>query len=428
MALKALMLRKRLNDANKELEEIRSQDESFVTREAELEASISEVNTEEERDAVSAAIEEFEAEKKDHEDKKADLERQVADLEAELQEEEKEHEPEEVPAEEPKEENRKEEKIMDVRSSKEYLHEYAEMIRNSLRNNAPYDETKCRELLTRDGETPLLTENVSGSVPVPTYVEDRIQTAWAKNGIMDLVTKTYIKGNMKVGFEYSATGATKHTEGGEAITEEELVLGAVSLVASNYKKYLRVSDEALDLRDEAFLDYIYDEIAYQIAKAVSDDLIAKIKALTTSGSTSAVPCVEVSAAPGLATLGLAVAALSEEATDITAIMNKLTMADFITAQAQGNFSFDPFSYVNRTIFSSALDSYTAADAGETYIEVCDLSKVHANFPAGADIKYVVDPYTDAERDLVKIVGRQFVAIAPVGPKAFCNVKKPTTSG
>ncbi len=431
MALKALMLRKRLNDAKNALEELRSQNESFVTREAELEASISEVNTDEERDAVSAAIDEFEAERKDHEEKKADLERQVADLEAELQEEEKEHEPAEDPVPEDKpEEERKEIKTMDVRSTKEYLHAYAEMIRNSLRNNTPYDETKCRELLTRDDEpteTPLLTENVSGSVPVPTYVEDRIQTAWAKNGIMDLVTKTYIKGNVKIGFEYSATGATKHTEGGAAITEEELVLGAVSLVASNYKKFLRVSDEALDLRDEAFLDYLYDEIAYQIAKAVSDDLIAKIKALNTSGSTSAVPCVEVSAAPGLATLGLAVAALSEEATDVTAIMNKLTMADFITAQAQGNFAFDPFSYVNRTIFSSALDSYTAADAGETYIEVCDLSKVQANFPAGADIKFVVDPYTDAERDLVKIVGRQFVAIAPVGPKAFCNVKKPTTS-
>ena len=428
MALKALMLRKRLTDAEKALEELRAKDETFVTRETELEASISEVNTEEERDAVSAAIEEFEAEKKDHEEKKADLERQVADLEAELQEEEKEAEPAEDPApEETHEEERKENKTMDVRSSKEYLHAYAEMIRNSLRSNAPYDESRCRELLTRDAETPLLSENVSGSVPVPTYVEARIQTAWEKNGIMDLVTKTYIKGNVKVGFEFSATGATKHTEGGAAVTEEELVLGAVSLVASNYKKHLRISDEVLDLTDEAFLDYIYDEIAYQIAKAVSNDLIAKIKALDTTGSTSAPPCVEVSTAPVLNALGCAYAALSDEADDVTAVMNKLTMADFIKEQAAGNYAFDPFSYVNRTVFSSALDAYADADAGECYMIVGDFSKAHANFPAGAEIKFNVDPYTDANRDLVRITGRQFVAIAPVGPKAFCNVKKPTTS-
>lgn len=431
MALKALMLRKRINDANKALDELRAKEETFVTREAELEASISEVNTEEERDAVSAAIDEFEAEKKDHEDKKADLERQVADLEAELQEEEKEPEPAADPVpEETHEEERKENRKMDVRSSKEYLHAYAEMIRTSLRSGQPYDETALLEMLKRDDEpteTPLLSENVSGSVPVPTYVEGRIQTAWEKNGLMDLVTKTYRKGNVKTGFEFTATGATKHTEGGAAVTEEELVLGAVSLIASNYKKYLRVSDEVLDLTDEAFLDYIYDEIAYQIAKAVSNDLISKIKALNTTGSTSAVPCVEVSTAPVLNALGCAYAALSDEADDVTAVMNKLTMADFIKEQAEGNYAFDPFSYVNRTVFSSALDSYAAADAGETYMIVGDFRKAQANFPNGADIKFTIDPYTDAERDLVKIVGRQYVAVAPVGPRAFCNVKKPTTS-
>ena len=100
MALKALMLRKKITDAKKELEAARANDEAFITREAELEKSISEVTTEEERDAVSEAIDQFEAEKKDHEEKKADLERQVADLEAELQEEEKEPD---VPAKEEKE-------------------------------------------------------------------------------------------------------------------------------------------------------------------------------------------------------------------------------------------------------------------------------------------------------------------------------------
>lgn len=420
MALKTLMLRKRINDAKKELEALNAKDEALVAREAELEISISEVNTEEERDAVSEAIDEFEAEKKDHEEKKADLERQVADLEAELQEEEKEQD---VP-EEPAKEERKDIEKMNVRESNEYLHAYADMIRTSLRNRTAYDETKVRELLTRD-ETPLLSENVEGVVPLPTYVEGRIRTAWERNGIMDLITKTFVKGNLKVGFEVSATGATKHTEGGAAITEEELILGSVTLIASNFKKYLRVSDEVLDMKsDTEFLDYIYDEIAYQISKEVVKDLINQIKALGTSPSTSAVCAAKISEAPALDTLAKAVANLSDEADDTTAVMNKLTFANFVALQAAANYAFDPFSYINRYRFCSALPAYDTADGGAVYCIVGDFNHgAQANFPNGADIKFVVDPYTEAERDLVKIVGRQFLGIAPVACYAFTNIAK-----
>ena len=56
MALKALMLRKKLNDAQKALEELRAKSEDFATREAELEQSINEASTDEEKQAVEAAI------------------------------------------------------------------------------------------------------------------------------------------------------------------------------------------------------------------------------------------------------------------------------------------------------------------------------------------------------------------------------------
>ena len=52
MALKALMLRKKLNDARKALEALRSKDADFETREADLEKSIEEATTDEERAAV----------------------------------------------------------------------------------------------------------------------------------------------------------------------------------------------------------------------------------------------------------------------------------------------------------------------------------------------------------------------------------------
>ena len=113
MALKVLMIRKKLNDANKALEALRAKDAEMQTREAEIEKSIEEAETDEERSAVEEAVNSFEEEKKEHEDAKGQLERTVADLEAELAEEEKQQDTD-TPA--PVEE-RKAEKAMVVRTN-----------------------------------------------------------------------------------------------------------------------------------------------------------------------------------------------------------------------------------------------------------------------------------------------------------------------
>ena len=85
MALKVIMMRHNLDRLNKELEAILAKDESFVTREAELEAAINEVETDEQREAVAAEVEAFDAEKTGHEEAKADLVRQIEELETELE-------------------------------------------------------------------------------------------------------------------------------------------------------------------------------------------------------------------------------------------------------------------------------------------------------------------------------------------------------
>lgn len=88
MALKALMLRKKLNDTRKALEALRSKDADFETREADLEKSIEEATTDEERAAVEEEIENFTTEKATHEEEKGKLERQIEDLEKDLENEE----------------------------------------------------------------------------------------------------------------------------------------------------------------------------------------------------------------------------------------------------------------------------------------------------------------------------------------------------
>lgn len=84
MALKALMLRKKIDDKKKALEELRAKDPDFEKREAELEASIGEATTEEEKAAVESEVEKFEGERNAHTESKTTLEKELSDLEEEL--------------------------------------------------------------------------------------------------------------------------------------------------------------------------------------------------------------------------------------------------------------------------------------------------------------------------------------------------------
>lgn len=88
MALKALLLRKKIDDKKAALEELRAKDQDFARREAELETAIGEAETEEDKQAVEGLVNEFETEKKAHEESKAALEGEVEQLEKDLANEE----------------------------------------------------------------------------------------------------------------------------------------------------------------------------------------------------------------------------------------------------------------------------------------------------------------------------------------------------
>lgn len=115
MALKALMLRKKLNDANKALDALRAKDAEFEQQRAELEQSIEEAETDEERAAVEEAVDTFDADQEAHNAAKESLEGQVRQLEADLAEEEKEQDTTSAPEAAPTEE-RKAEKTMNKRT------------------------------------------------------------------------------------------------------------------------------------------------------------------------------------------------------------------------------------------------------------------------------------------------------------------------
>lgn len=303
-------------------------------------------------------------------------------------------------------EERKEMNLEEIRSSKEYVNAFANYIKTN-------DDKECRALL--------LSENVSGQVPVPTIVEGRIRTAWERNGLMNLVRKTYVRGNLRIGFELSATGAVVHTEGAAAPTDETLTFGVISLIPESIKKWIKISDEALDLGGEEFLDYIYDEITYQIAKAAQAQLIGKITALTDTASASAVSVGAIEGAPSVGIVAEAMGTLSDEASNPVIVMNKATWAQFKKAQYEGNFNVDPFEGLP-VYFDSTLPVYSeSGTSGETWMIVGDFSGAHANFPNGDEIRVKYDDLSLAESDLVKFVGREYVALGITQDRAFCKV-------
>ena len=88
MALKAIMLRREIERREAELEALREKDEAFQTRESELEAAIAEVETDEQRDAMTAEIETFETERSAHTEAVTALENQIQELRGQLEAEE----------------------------------------------------------------------------------------------------------------------------------------------------------------------------------------------------------------------------------------------------------------------------------------------------------------------------------------------------
>lgn len=310
------------------------------------------------------------------------------------------------------EEERKEMSDIEIRNSAEYINAFANYIKTG-------KDEECRALLS---------ENGAGKVPVPELVDDIVRTAWDREEITRLVKKTYIRGNLKIAFELSATGAVVHTEGAAAPDEETLVLGITELVPASIKKWISVSDEALDLTGEEFLRYIYDELTYQIAKKAASELIADIEAcgtVSTNNGTShicGVPKV-TEATIALNSVANALAKLSDEAANPVIVMNKASFAAFKAVQAAGNYGYDPFEGL-RVIFNNSIESYSAATTGVTYAIVGDFGVgAQMNFPNGEEITFKFDDLSLAEKDLVKIVGRKYVGHDVVAPNAFVKITK-----
>lgn len=299
--------------------------------------------------------------------------------------------------------------IKEFRNSAEYSELYADYLKSG-------DDTEIRAAL-------LSTNATNGTIAVPDYVHEIVKTAWDENDIMSLVERVSYPGNYVVNFEISGTDAVIHTEGGQAVAEEDLVEGIVTLIPEYAKKWKSFSKTVYALRGEAFVRYIYNEIAHRIVKAIADDLINKIATLPQTATSTSPSAAKITAAPAVGTVAQAAANLSDEANDPTIIMNKLTWGAFKAAQYAANYAADPFEGF-RVRFSTKLPDYATATSGQVYMIVGDLRHgAIANFPNGESVEYTFDTLSRKKENLVEVLGELMVAAGPVADKAFALVAK-----
>lgn len=259
MALRQLMLAKQIADKEKELEEIRGKDADFETREKELETSINEANTEEERSTVDDAITKFTEEKEAHEERKSELETELGELRGKMKEYEK------AP------EKREKEKNMGKRS--EEIEEARSAINAFVKSKGQVRESGFKE--------------VDAGILIPVEI---LAPQEKPEDIVDL--KNYVK-NVSVN---SASGKYPviAKSGSKMSTVEELEqnpelskpkISNIDYSIATRRGYIPISQEAIDDADYDVTGLIRDEINDQSRNTRNTDIATVLKSATAKSVT-----------------------------------------------------------------------------------------------------------------------------------------------
>ena len=148
-------------------------------------------------------------------------------------------------------------------------------------------------------------------------------------------------------------------------------------------------------RFEEFLRYIYDEITYRIIKAVEDGIITKI----TSASS---PFAKAVAFDTSAVNTILKAMGETKSNNLVIALNRKTWSAVMGAQLTANYSYDPFFGMRQIITDSVADNKAIIGDFENGFLV--------NLPEGEDVKLKFDDLTLATSDLIRVIGRLYVAM------------------
>lgn len=322
-----------------------------------------------------------------------------------------------------------------VLNTKEYEQLYADMIRGKV------DEKEVRSFLQkREDPTPGLS-TATTNIPIPTIMQGFVETAWYEYGKFSrLVSESFEPAIIKIPVETEASGASWHTESGDAPDEEYITLGQILLQGKTLKKWISLTTELMAMAPEDFLRYVADELVYRIILALDEAIINRTD-LNGEGVIGIVGNSLTESVSANVDFNVINEAVSELVTfdDLVIAMNPKTFfKNFMGLTDQvGNPIFrvvhdnenKPAYYLSgyRVEFTQALPAIDDADPGDAYAVIGNFRRGYRlNYPQGRNVITLTDPYTKAPEDLVRMIGRLYVAGNVVKPKHFVELKVPAS--
>ena len=285
--LRALMLRKKINDTKKDIEALRAKESDFETRAAEIQKrsdetaqAIEEAQTEEEKQAVEEAITAIEndqaaldAEKSENDQKIADLENEVSEMEKELEEVEDQQRAK-APAAEP-------EKIIPATTNTFTERNMNKMFKTRSLNRMSIAERA--ELVAREDVQKTLAE-------VRTFIKEKRSVTGANltigETILGLVRENIIEYSKLLARVNTATtnkdgriivqgivSEAVWTECCAALNELDLEFGQVELDCYKVAGYLVLCNAAIEDSDVDLLDAVVVGLSQSIGKALDKAIV-----------------------------------------------------------------------------------------------------------------------------------------------------------
>lgn len=254
MALKQLMLAKKIEERTVELNTLREKDVEFDTREKELETAIGEAKTEEERSTLDGEIDKFNEEKDAHEERKTEVEKELERLNTELRT---------LNEKEPKGkkgEKRDVGKEEEMREAKKGINAYVRS-KGQLRDG--FTSVEGGALVPEELLTPQKTPEIK--VDLKRYV--KVVPVNSSNGKYPIITKS--NGKMSTVKELA-----QNPELAKPMINE------IKFEVETRRGYIPISQEIIDDADYDVTELIRDDINSQSLNTTNADIAAVLKTAT----------------------------------------------------------------------------------------------------------------------------------------------------
>lgn len=265
MALKQLVLAKKLRDKNGELAILREQETELETKQTELERAVEETTTDEELDLLQDSERELNEQKNELLEKKQALENQISELEAELEEIEEVVEEQEEKVEEPKGERNLMSKLITRGAFQGMQSTDVEVLlkRDNVQAFVNEVRTAMKEKRALTGGEYVIPTDVMGIVRDETYRQSKL---------LPYVTLHRLSGEGRV-IVAGAIPEAVWTEQCATLNELDLTFSQVELDGYKVGGYVAVCNALVEDSDFDLANFVLTAIAEAIAKAIDKAIL-----------------------------------------------------------------------------------------------------------------------------------------------------------